>query len=167
MTDTELEEASYAAAQALLDQGKVTEAIRACEDYLQSFPLGSRAGYLAFQLAELYYRQGQKEEALPYFNRAAESSSSFSEQALTRIGSYYVEEEQLSVALPYLEDLLKTAEIEDNQRFALSNLMKAYFEQGQFERTIDYSEKLLPIASHRSPIEGGCLVVSGTFRHGK
>ena len=147
LTDTELEEASYAAAEALLDQGKISEAMRACEDYLQSFPLGARSGYLAFQLAELYYGQGQKEEALPYFKRAAETSKQFSEQALTRIGSYYVEEGQLSVALPYLEDLLKTAQIEDNKRFALSNLMKAYFEQGQFERSIDYSERLLQLSA--------------------
>lgn len=147
LTDTELEEASYVAAEALLDQGKISEAMRACRDYLQSFPLGSRSGYLAFQLAELYYGQGQKEEALPYFKRAAETSTQYSEQALTRIGSYYVEEGQLSVALPYLEDLLKTAEIEDNKRFALSNLMKAYFEQGQFERSIDYSERLLQLSA--------------------
>ena len=127
VTDTELEEASFTAAQTLLDQGKSEEAIGACQDYLQSFPLGSRAGYLAFQLAELYQAKGEKEAALPYFKRAAESSSAFTEQALTRIGSYYAEKEQLSAALPYLEDLLKIAQVEDNKRFALSNLMKAFF----------------------------------------
>ena len=143
LTDTELEEASYTAAQSLIDQGKTAEAISACEDYLKAFPLGARAGYLSFQLGELYFGLGQKEEALAPYKRAADASATFSEKALTRVANYYVESNQLSTALPYLERLLSLAEVTENKRFALSNLMKVYFEQGQFDRCIAYSEELL------------------------
>ena len=143
LTDSELEEASYSAAQSLLDQGRTAEAIRACEDYLKAFPLGARSGILSFELAELYYNQGQKDSALPYYQRAAKASSSYSEKALTRVASYYVETEQFSLASPYLEELLQTAQVEENKRFALSNLMKWFFEQGQFDRCVQYSQQLL------------------------
>lgn len=143
LTDTELEEASYSAAQSLIDQGKTAEAISACEDYLKAFPLGARAGYLSFQLGEIYFGMGQKEQALGPYKRAADASSTFSEKALTRVANYYVEQNQLSTALPYLERLLARAEVTENKRFALSNLMKVYFEQGQFDRCIAYSEELL------------------------
>src|SRR5690606_17011753 len=45
--------------------------------------------------------------------------------------------------IPYLEELERTAQIQQNVTFARSNLMKGYYEQKNYDKTIVYAEKVL------------------------
>jgi hypothetical protein len=48
-----------------------------------------------------------------------------------------------STALPYLQQLENSAEISQNRTFARSNLMKGYYEQKEYAKTLEYAEQVL------------------------
>ncbi|RDY60815.1 tetratricopeptide repeat protein [Flagellimonas nanhaiensis] len=144
VTDAELDNASFEAAERKYVEGKSDAAIRAYEDYLKEFPNGIHALDVNFNLAQLYYAKGDKEQALAKYQVVANSGSGeFTEQALTRVCEIFVEKQDYQNAIPYLERLESTAEIVQNRTFAQSNLMKGYYGQKDYRKTIAYAEKVL------------------------
>ncbi|MBT8394943.1 MAG: hypothetical protein KJN66_08840, partial [Bacteroidia bacterium] len=69
--------------------------------------------------------------------------SEFSEEALARLSQIVLEAKSWREAIPYLRRLENEADFPQNIIFAQSNLMKAYFEVDNPEKTIEYSEKVL------------------------
>ncbi len=144
VTDSELDDASYEAAERKYMEGKTGVAIRAFEDYLKEFPNGVHSTQANFTLAQLYFAQGEKAKALPrYVEVADRETSEYSEQALTRVCEIYVAKEDYQNGIPFLERLEATAEIAQNRTFAQSNLMKGYYEQKDYQNTLTYAEKVL------------------------
>ncbi len=143
VTDTELDNASYEAADRKYAEGKTDMDIRGYEDYLKEFPNGLHALNANFNLAQLYFAKGDKEKALPNYKAVADSNGEFTEQALTRVCEIYVGKQDYENAIPFLEKLENTAEIPQNRTFAQSNLMKGYYEKENFDKTITYAEKVL------------------------
>lgn len=144
VTDTELDQASFESAERKYAEGKADAAIRGYEDYLKEFPNGLNAIKANFTLAQLYFSKEQKESALERFKVVASSGQGeYTEQALTRICEIYVSKKDYGSALPYLNQLENSAEIDQNRTFAQSNLMKGYYGQKDYQRTIEYAEKVL------------------------
>jgi len=144
VTDTELDEASFEAADRKYAEGKIEAAIRGYEDYLKDFPNGLHALKANFTLAQLYFSKNQKEKALERFKVVANSSQGdYTEQALTRVCEIYVGKNDYESALSYLQQLENTAEISQNRTFAQSNLMKGYYGRKDYQRTLEYAEKVL------------------------
>lgn len=144
VTDTELDNATYESADKQYIEGNSEAAIRGYERYLKEFPNGMNALKANFNLAQLYFAKDQKDKALPYFkNVAAKGNNEYSEQALTRVCEIYVGKNNYVAAIPYLEELESKAEIQQNITFAQSNLMKGYYEQSHYARTIEYAGKVL------------------------
>ena len=144
VTDTELDNATFESADKQNLEGKTDAAIRGYESYIRQFPNGLHATKANFNLAQLYFGKGQKDKALPYYkNVADQGASEYAEQALTRVCEVYIGNKDYASALPYLERLENQADIQQNRTFAQSNLMKGYYEQRNYERTIAYAEKVL------------------------
>ncbi|MCB0372921.1 MAG: tetratricopeptide repeat protein, partial [Muricauda sp.] len=144
VTDAELDNASFEAAERKQLEGKTDAAIRGYEDYLKEFPNGLHAQNVNFALAQLYFANGQKEKALPRYKAVADGGTGeYTEQALTRVCEIYVEKQDYNAAIPYLKQLESTAEILENRTFAQSNLMKGYYGQKDYGQTIAYAEKVL------------------------
>ena len=144
ITDAELDNASFEAAERKYVEGKTDAAIRAYEDYLREFPDGLHASEVNFKLAQLYFASGNKEKALPKYQKVASNGSGeFVEQALTRVCEIYVEKQDYQNALSYLQQLENIAEIPQNRTFAQSNLMKGYYNREDYQKTIAYAEKVL------------------------
>ncbi len=144
VTDSELDEASFEAANRKYAEGKTDVAIKGFEAYLKEFPNGLHSNLVNFSLAQLYFSQGEKDKALPLYANVAENGiSEYSEQALTRVCEIYVAKEDYNNAIPFLERLENTAEITQNRTFAQSNLMKGYYGRKDYEKTIAYAEKVL------------------------
>lgn len=144
VTDAELDEASFEAADRKYVEGKTEVAIRSFEDYLKQFPNGLHSNQANFTLAQLYFSKGDKVKALPRYVEVADSGTSeYTEQALTRVCEIYVAKQDYQNAVPFLERLEDTAEIPQNRTFAQSNLMKGYYGQKDYQRTISYAEKVL------------------------
>lgn len=143
VTDSELENASFEAADRKYLEGKTDAAIRGYEDYLKQFPNGVHALEVNFNLAQIYFGKNQKDKALEKFRTVADSGGEYGEQALTRVCEIYVGRQDYQSAIPYLERLEGIAEISQNRTFAQSNLMKGYYGQDNYRQTIAYAEKVL------------------------
>jgi TolA-binding protein len=148
VTDTELDNATFESADKQNLEGKKDAAIRGYENYIKEFPNGLHAVKANFNLAQLYFAKDQREQALPYYKYVADrGASEYAEQALTRVCEIYIGTQNYGAALPYLERLESQADIQQNRTFAQSNLMKGYYEQKNYDKTIAYAEKVLSTAS--------------------
>ncbi|NJB37344.1 tetratricopeptide repeat protein [Croceivirga sp. JEA036] len=144
VTDSELEEASFEAADRKYVEGKTDAAVKAFENYLKEFPNGVHAVQANFTLAQLHFSSNRKEKALVnYKNVADRGSSEYMEQALTRVCEIYVGKGDYASAMPYLKQLETVAEISQNRVFAQSNLMKGYYDKKEYQQTLVYAEKVL------------------------
>lgn len=148
VTDAELDNATFESAQKQNMEGKTDAAIRAYKKYIQEFPNGLHALDANFSLAQLYFGEGDKEAALPYYKYVADKTTSeYAEQALTRVCEVYIGKDEYATALPYLLKLEDQANIQQNRTFAQSNLMKGYYGQKNYPKTLEYAEKVLATAS--------------------
>lgn len=144
VTDAELDNATFESADKQQMEGKLDAAIKGYEGYLTQFPNGLNTLKANFNLAQLYFGKGLKEKALPYFKTVAEKGrNEYAEQALTRVSEIYAGNNDYVTAIPYLEELEATAQIQQNVTFARSNLMKGYYEQSNYNKTIEYAGKVL------------------------
>ena len=160
VSDSELDQATYEAADKKYIEGNESAAIRGFENYIKEFPNGVHALESNFRLAQLFFASGDTNKALPYFINVADSGSSeYTEQALTRVCEIYVSEDQYNTALPYLIRLEDTAEIQQNITFAQSNLMKAYYSQNNDPETINYAEKVLATVNIDDRIKSDAYVM--------
>ncbi|MEM9362020.1 MAG: tetratricopeptide repeat protein [Bacteroidota bacterium] len=143
VTDSELENASFEAADRKYAEGKTNMALKGFEDYIKEFPNGVHTLQVNFNIAQIYFSKGEKEKALPFFKKVADSGGEYQEQALTRVCEVYVARDDYDSAIPYLEQLERIAEINQNRTFAQSNLMKGYYQKKNYDLTIAYAEKVL------------------------
>ena len=144
VTDTELDNATYESADKQRLEGRNEAALKGYEGYLREFPGGIHALEASFNLAQLYFTKGEKQKALPRYRYVAEAATNqFSEQALTRVCEIYIGNQDYISALPFLQFLENTSQIQQNVTFAQSNLMKGYYEQKDYQRTLEYAEKVL------------------------
>ncbi|PCE64422.1 tetratricopeptide repeat protein [Sediminicola luteus] len=143
VSDAELDEASFEAANRALAEGKEKTAIKQMEAYVAQFPNGLHAMEARFNLAQLYFGKGEYDKALTHFKLVGDSSNEYSEQALTRTCEIYIGKEDYGAAMPYLHQLETTALIPQNVSFAQSNLMKGYYGQKQYDKTLEYAQKVL------------------------
>jgi TolA-binding protein len=148
VTNAELDNATYDSAQKQNMEGNIEAAIRGYKNYLSEFPNGLHAVTAHFNLAQLYFGKGDREEALPHYTYVADrSSSEYAEQALTRVCEVLVGKKDYVAALPYLLKLEDQANIQQNRTFARSNLMKGYYGQRNYPKTLEYAEKVLATPS--------------------
>ena len=141
VTDAELDNTSYDSANRQLLDGKKDQAIKSFQDYLNDFPNGLHRTEAHFELAQLLFEKGDKQGAIPHYEAVVQSGTGASfEQALTRICEIYVSLDDYASAMPYLEDLENVADIDQNRTFARSNLMKGYYRQENYEKTLEYAE---------------------------
>ncbi|MBT8222916.1 MAG: tetratricopeptide repeat protein, partial [Eudoraea sp.] len=144
VTDAELDNTTFESAEKQRIEGKSEAAIRGYVNYLKEFPQGLHTLQVNFNLAQLYYAKESWEAALPNYRYVADAGANqYSEQALTRSCELLLKTGQNNEAIPYLLRLENSAQIGQNQTFAQSNLMKLYYEQGAYDKTLDYADKVL------------------------
>ncbi|NJB72612.1 TolA-binding protein [Saonia flava] len=144
VTDTELDNATFESANKQYIEGNQDAAIKGYESYVKQFPNGLHALNANFNLAQLYFGKEQRDKALPFYQDVANrGTSEYQEQALTRVCEIYIGNKDYVMAIPFLERLESMAQIQQNVTFAQSNLMKGYYGQKDYRRTISYAEKVL------------------------
>lgn len=144
VTDTELDNATFESAQKQQLEGKDDAAVKGYENYLKQFPNGLSSLKAHFNLAQLYFGKDQRDKALPHFQAVAGAGTGeYQEQALTRVCEIYVGKKAYVTAIPYLQQLEEMAQIQQNVTFAQSNLMKGYYDQKNYEKTLVYADKVL------------------------
>ena len=144
VTDADLDNTTFQAAENQYLQNNNEQAIRGFEKYLSSFPNGIHAIKSNFYLAQLYFRAGKKQEAIPHYQYViSKERSEYTEQALAKLSQIYLENRRYADAVPVLEKLASQAENPQNKIFALSNLMKAHLELGNLSQAEKYAQQVL------------------------
>jgi TolA-binding protein len=144
VSNSELDNATFESANKQYLEGKEQAAVRGFENYLKDFPSGMHIVDAHFSLAQLYFAKGENGKALPSYKFVADrGGNEYAEQALARVCEILIGTDSYSEAIPYLEQLELTADITQNRTYAQSNLMKGYYEQDNYDRTLLYAEKVL------------------------
>lgn len=144
VSDTELDNTSYEAAEKQYLDNNTDKAIKQFNLYLNDFPNGIHALPAHFYVAQLYYKKGLTENASEHYKWIIDApQNEFSEQALVRFSQYLLEDKQWNNAIPQLERLRKEANYPQNIIFSESNLMKAHYQSGQYEKAVFYADHVL------------------------
>ncbi|NNK10321.1 MAG: tetratricopeptide repeat protein [Flavobacteriaceae bacterium] len=144
VSDAELDNATFESAEKQDIEGRTAAAIRGYETYISDFPSGLHIVDAHFKLAQLYFSEGNQEKALTSFTYVADrGGSEYYEQALTRVCELLLAKEDVAAAMEYLSRLEESADITQNRTYARQNLMKGYYEQKNYGKTLEYAEKVL------------------------
>lgn len=144
VTDTELDNATYEAAEKQYLDNNTDRAIKQFNGYLNGFPNGLHALQAHFYVAQLYYKKDLTENAAPHYKYIVEASQNeYTEEALSRLSQHYLESKNWNNAIPLLLRLEEEANYPQNVIFAQSNLMKANYQLEDYNKAVSYAEKVL------------------------
>ncbi len=169
VTDVDLDNTSFEAAEKQYRNNNTSAAITALEKYLNSFPNGIHSVQANFYLAQLYFREGNKEKSIPHYKYViGRSASEYLEQSLARLSEIYLEKRNYAEAIPLLKRLEAEASFAQNTIFAQSNLMKSYLEAGNFSEAVAYAEKVLsnPNAETGAKNDAQVIIARAAMRTG-
>ncbi len=144
VSDADLDNTSFEAAEKQFIENNDNAAIVGFNKYLEEFPKGLHALKSHFHLAQLYFKKGEKDAAIPHYEFVLQNEQTeYSERALARLSQLYLERVKYKKAIPLLERLENTADFPQNIIFAQSNLMKAHYQLLNYQKTIEYADKVL------------------------
>ena len=157
-SDVELEKSVYTAAERQFLEGNTNAALKLFEEYLEEYPQGAFSKATTYYLAEIYFEKERDEQALIAYQSLIEDNvSSYTEKALTRVITLLKNSEQQIQAIPFMEQLLTIASFEDNKKFAILNLMQAYYANEQYKKTVKITEDVLKLSDLEQPIKWDAL----------
>ena len=144
VTDSDLDNATYEAAEKQYLDNNTDRAIKQFNGYLNEFPNGLHVLQAHFYVAQLYYKKDLTANAAPHYKYIVETSQSeYTEEALSRLSQHYLEEKSWNKAIPLLLRLEGEANFPQNIVFAQSNLMKANYQLNNYDDAVLYAEKVL------------------------
>ncbi|WP_425593457.1 tetratricopeptide repeat protein [Aquimarina aggregata] len=144
VSDADLDNTSYEAAEKQFLENNDSAAISGFEKYLNEFPNGLHALKSHFYLAQLYFKNNDKDVTIPHYEYVLKNDrTEFTEQALARLSQVHLENRSYEKAIPILERLESDADYPQNIIFAQSNLMKSYYQLLKYQKTIEYADKVL------------------------
>jgi len=160
VTDVELDNTMYAAAEKPFLDGDTDKAIRQFNKYLNQFPNGIHAMKGHFYLAQMYYNKDLYENAEPHYTYVVNASKSeFSEQALLRLCEIKLNANNWNDALPLLKRLEDEANYPQNKLYAQSNLMNAYYQVKDYANAQAYAEIVLSNSKLEKKIKSDAQLV--------
>lgn len=144
VTDADLDNATYEAAEKQYLDENVNEAIKQFNGYLNQFTNGLHATQAHFYLAQLYFKKDLKDNAEPHYTYVVnKSQSEFSEEALLRLSQIQLDKKDWNAVIPTLQRLEVEANFPQNSLFAQSNLMQANYQLDNYNQAVAYAEKVL------------------------
>jgi predicted Zn-dependent protease len=161
ITDSELDEATYEAAEKYYLEAKKAKAIDLFNGYLARFPKGSQRLKAHFYLAELYYKESLTENALPHYRDVCEQpTNEFTESALLKVSEILLDSKTYRDVLVYLSRLELEARNPQNRLYAQSNLMKVFFQLENYDAAIRYAEVILNNSKTDTYIKSDAYIIS-------
>ena len=144
ISDSELETATYEAAEKQYLDNNIKKAIELFNGYIVGFPNGKQLIKAHFYLAELYNITALTVNALPHYQYVCEQPvSEFTEKALFKRSKILLDSEDFKVALNVLLRLESESKNPQNRLYAQSNLMKVYFQFEDYDAAIRYADTIL------------------------
>lgn len=144
VTDSELDNTTYEAAEKQYLANNYDRALRLFNSYVNQFPNGIHALKAHFYIGQLYYKDDLKQNALPHYKYVVDApTNEFTETSLTRLSEIYLLDKNYRNAIPVLKRLEAEADYPQNEIFAQSNLMKAFYNEEDYDLAVNYAEKVL------------------------
>tara|TARA_B110000003_G_scaffold200168_2_gene198773 strand:+ start:11848 stop:14883 length:3036 start_codon:yes stop_codon:yes gene_type:complete len=144
ITDAEIDNATYESAENKYLTNEFSKAIEGFNKYINDFPKGLHILQANFYLAQLLIKTNSEQDAVSYYQYVVnQPQSEFSEEALNKLSQILLEKEDWSTAIPLLERLEQEANLPSNILYAMSNLMKGYYQSYDYKKAVEYSEKIL------------------------
>jgi TolA-binding protein len=160
VTDAELDNTTYLAAEKQYLDGDTDQAIRQFNKYLNSFSKGIHALKSHFYLAQLYYKKDLFENAQPHYKAVVDASKNeYTEQAIVKLSEIYLNNSNWSEAIPVLQRLEQEADYPQNVIYAKSNLMNAYFQIEDYTKAEDYAEQVLSSSNLNAKIKSDAKLI--------
>lgn len=143
ITDTELDQVTFESAENRYFQNDFDQATVLLQNYLRDFPNAIHALTANFYLGQIFFAK-DKSRAANYFEAVVNrQNNEFTEESLTTLSLIRLEQNNYQSAIPLLLRLENLSERQESLIYAQSNLMKSYYEIGDYSRSISYSEKVL------------------------
>ena len=159
-TDIELEKTAFVAAEKRFLDGNSNAAERLLTEYLENYPQGIYFISATYYLGELYYeKQDFKNGQIAYSELIKGPVNIYTEKALVRLISLYKIQSKLDQALPYLEKLDSIASLQENKRFAILNLMHAYYLNADYFKTLTFTDRVLKLSNLESSLQWDALTL--------
>ncbi|HNQ26438.1 MAG TPA: tetratricopeptide repeat protein [Aquaticitalea sp.] len=144
VTDAELDNTSYLAAEKQYLDGNTDGAIKQFNRYLNDFPNGTHALKAHFYLAESYSKKNLPENAQAHYQYVSNRpKGEYTEQSLVKLSEIYLNTSQWNKVLPILKRLETEADYPQNILYAQSNIMNAYYQLENYQDAEAYAEKVL------------------------
>ncbi|MES2746730.1 MAG: tetratricopeptide repeat protein [Bacteroidota bacterium] len=144
VTDAELDNDTYEAAEKQYLQNNTKQAISALSGYVSKFPKGIHALKANFYLAQLYFADKLEANAIPNYEYVtSQPKNEFTEQSLARLAEIHLKKDDYTKAIPVLKRLESEADFPQNITFAQANLMRAYYDQKDYPNAVIYADKVL------------------------
>ncbi|MBK77791.1 MAG: hypothetical protein CMC88_01530 [Flavobacteriaceae bacterium] len=145
-SDSEIEKNSFKSAEKKFLDKNYKQAIKLLETHLSKYPEGLNSLVSSYYIAEIYYSQNLFEESQKFYESIiSKPTNEYTEKSLVRIIEIFKKNNDLEYSISYLEKLYEIAEFQENIRFALLNLMQAYFDKKDDLKSIEFSSKVLEI----------------------
>jgi TolA-binding protein len=160
VSDVDLDNTTYEAAEKQYLDNNTDKAITQFNGYINQFPNGLHILQSHFYLAQLYYKKDLATNAAPHYKYVVETSQNeFTEEALLRLGQFYLEQKNNKEALPILLRLEQVANFPQNIIFAQSNLMKTNYQMENYDEAVLYAEKVLSNSKIDNKIEADAHII--------
>ncbi|WP_431136507.1 tetratricopeptide repeat protein [Psychroserpens mesophilus] len=160
VTDAELDNTSYLAAEKQYLDNNTDAAIRQLNKYLNEFPNGIHALKSHFYVAELYSKKQLPENALPHYQYVIDTQKGeFTEQAIVKLSEIYLNNSNWNKAIPLLKRLEVDADYPQNITYAQSNLMNAYYQTEDYNNAVNYAEKTLQNSKLDNKVKSDAQVI--------
>ena len=157
-TDIEIEKTAFKSAERQFLDGNTDKSLKLLEEYLKDYPKGSFSKVVLYYLAEIYFDKEFFDKALVAYKELIEDNvSSYTEKALVRVIIILKNNDQQITAIPYMEKLAEISSYKENKRFAILNLMQAYYSNEEHEKTLETIEKVLGLTELTENIKIGAL----------
>lgn len=160
VTDVELDNDSFEAAEKQYLDNKNNLAIEGFENYNARFSNGSHSLKSNFFLAQLYFANAQEQKGTTNYEFVvSKPKNEFTEQSLVRLSEIYIKSKNSAAAISILKRLETEADFPQNIAFAQANLMKSYFEKNDFENAVIYSEKVQSNPKSTEKVRSDALII--------
>ena len=160
VSDDEIETTMYASAEKFYLTGNFEKAIESFDKYLQRFPNGANSLPATYYLAEAYHKTGRTDESIPYYERITQTGmNDYTEQALIRVSERYLEDDQWEKSIDLLKKLEEGASSYESLVYAQSNLMKGYYGLKNYEKAVEYADKVLSQDKIEAKVESDAHII--------
>ena len=141
LSEAEQDNLAFQAARTLFSRGQYGPAVEAINAYFDKFPKPRQEKHARFIRGVSLYHTKRPEEALHDLNIILNDwTSQYTGQTLMTVASLYLNLKEYNEAIVHLKKLELNSDYKDNYGFAVTNLMKCYYEIGDFEQMEKYAQ---------------------------